>query len=201
MCWSQSINDVTYWIDKAPTHFLSTFQDTFFRTHPSLSRGFSSVKNNLRKHLWKWPSKKFWLVPQIHIQYELFRRSFSKVFSEVIFAGRDTPSIFTPSVLQRPFSFQMDVINRYIRHPCAYPLKYLPKQQTSHYITASLSWWSMLSYFFLNLDYIKYAWSPMMHYAVTSFWVKFSIWPLLTTAHHWACNSLLFKLNATIQSM
>ena len=54
-------------------------------------RGISSGENNLRKHLRKWPSKKFWLVLQIHIQSKLFRRSFSKVFSKVIFAGRETP--------------------------------------------------------------------------------------------------------------
>ena len=54
---------------------------------PSLRSGL----NNLRKHLWKWPSKKFWLVLQTHLQSKLFRRSFSKVFSEIIIAGRDTP--------------------------------------------------------------------------------------------------------------
>ena len=58
----------------------------------SQQRGISSSENNLRKHLWKWHSKKFWLDVSLNNQSELFRRPFSEVFSEVIFAGRDTPS-------------------------------------------------------------------------------------------------------------
>ena len=54
----------------------------------------TSDENKLRKHLWKWPSKKLWLHVCWRNQWELFRRSFSEVFSEVILAGRETPRLW-----------------------------------------------------------------------------------------------------------
>ena len=79
------------------------FSKVIFAGRETPSRGISSGENNLRKHLRKWPSKKFWLVLQIHIQSKLFRRSFSKVFSKVIFAGRETPLLKVSEFIPRAF--------------------------------------------------------------------------------------------------